>query len=279
MAKWIDRLFLEGGGLTWIGKIVYILVAIVVIRLGVALINSLITRSIYRKEGNRETGRVVTITELVKKIIKYLGVFFGFLIILDTAGISPQTIIATAGIGSLAIGMGAQSLIKDVINGFFIIAEDQFSVGDLVTIGDLEGVVETLDIRVTKLRAFDGRLFIIPNGEIKIVINNQRGQMRAMVEIPIHREADPDGVIALFEREVAPFRKDPKVLGGPEVWGMTANDAEGYVITVAAYAKEGDQYSLERDLRKTLTQALKREGIPYPEQHFRVAATAFKKEE
>lgn len=269
MNTWKDYFFQEGGGPTLLGKIGYIVLIILIIKIGVAVINKVISKSIYTKQTARssEKGRIVTITELVKKIVKYAGIFIAIILILDTLGISPETILATAGIGSLAIGMGAQSLIKDVINGFFIIVEDQYSVGDLVQIEDLEGVVEELGVRVTKLRAFDGRLFIIPNGEIKIVTNNQRGNMRARIDFPVHRDADPEEVLELMEKTVAPFRDRPDVLRGPDVWGMTENTEEGYKITVVAYAEEGDQYSLERELRKEITTAFRKAGIPGPVRH------------
>ena len=251
------------------GKVASIILVVLVLRLLVAIIHTLISKSIYTKqmEKSTEKNRIITITEMVKNIITYTGFFLGVLIILDIMGISPQTILATAGIGSLAIGIGAQSLIRDLINGFFIIFEDQYSVGDLVKIEEWEGNVEELGIRVTKLRAFDGKLIIIPNSQIKVVVNYQRGSMRARIDYPVHREVDPDKVILLLEDIVSPFCDDPQILGGPDIWGITKNTANGYVVTIVAYAAQGDQYKVERALRKEITARFKKEGIPGPYHH------------
>ncbi|MDO5713097.1 MAG: mechanosensitive ion channel family protein [Tissierellia bacterium] len=266
MSIWKEYIYREGGGLTALGKIGSIILVILLIRIFVAIINKIISKSIYTTQMSKltEKNRIITITELVKNIITYTGFFIGFLMILDIMGISPQTILATAGIGSLAVGIGAQSLIRDLINGFFIIFEDQYSVGDLVKIEDWEGRVEELGIRVTKLRGFDGKLIIIPNGNIKVVTNYQRGSMRARIDYPVHRDIDPDMVLTLLEKIVAPFREEAKVLQGPDIWGITENTENSYIVTIVAYAAQGDQYGLERELRKKITQEFKQKGITGP---------------
>lgn len=263
ISQFITRFTRETGGLNPWGKL-FVILAIV---LGVFILGRLVHRIVWRsvsKNQREHGGRVVTLVGLLERIVRYVIYFFGFVLILQIIGISPQALIATAGVGSLAIGMGAQSLIKDLINGAFIIAEDQYSVGDVVVIGNYEGVVEELGMRVTRLRAFDGRLFIIPNGDVGIVTNNQRGNMRALVEISVPRDVATEKALQVIEEALTPFEKDPSCTGGPHLWGITYVGAESYVITAVAYAVEGEQYDLERRLRRAILDAFHEAKIPGP---------------
>ncbi len=122
--------------------------------------------------------------------------------------ISTTSLLATAGIGGLAIGFGAQSLVKDIITGFFILLEDQYSVGgDYIQTGSYDGVVEELGLRVTKLRAFSGELHIIPNSNIQIVTNKTRGAMRALVKVSIAYEEDIDKAIKVLQQTCDEIKK------------------------------------------------------------------------
>src|SRR5699024_6993326 len=143
-----------------------------------------------RKKGifYADEKKINTLSTVLKNIIKYIFYFIGLVMVLDMFNISTSSILATAGIGGLAIGFGAQSLVKDIITGFFILFEDQFSVGDYVKIGEYEGIVEELGVRVTKIRDFSGELHIIPNSNIGAVTNRTRGAMRALVKVSVAYE-------------------------------------------------------------------------------------------
>ena len=153
----------------------------VLIFLSVSIISRFINRIIDRtlkidhKNLIINRKRANTIVSSLKKVIKYVLIFIGIIMTLELFDINTASILATAGIGGLAIGFGAQSLVKDIITGFFILLEDQYSVGDYIETGDKDGIVEELGLRVTKIRAFSGELHIIPNSSINIVTNKTRG--------------------------------------------------------------------------------------------------------
>ena len=166
IARLIDNyLKTHEGDINIFGKLIISAFILICIGLIVKLINRIIDRTLKIKNKNIkiEKKRTNTLVSTLKKVIRYIMILIGIIMILELFGINTTSIIATAGIGGLAIGFGAQSLVKDVITGFFILIEDQYSVGDYVQISDMDGIVEELDLRVTKLRAFSGEIYIIPD--------------------------------------------------------------------------------------------------------------------
>ena len=135
---------------------------------------------------------------ILNSAVRYLLYFVGAMTILERLGVPTGSIIATAGIGGLAIGFGAQNLVRDVITGFFILMENQYAVGDFVQIGDVSGIVEEMGIRVTKLRDRGGALHIIPNGLIQQVTNNMGPAMRVLFNVLVSYDADVDRVLAIL---------------------------------------------------------------------------------
>jgi small conductance mechanosensitive channel len=165
------------------------------------------------------------------------------------------------------VGFGAQSLVRDVIAGFFIILEDQFSVGDYITAGNYTGVVEELGLRITKIRDFSGELHIIPNGKIEAVTNRTRGSMRALVEVSVAYEEDIDEVLAVLAELSARFGAETaEVVEGPAVLGVVALNDTAVVIRVIARTVAMAQWKVERDLRRAIKKELDARGIeiPYP---------------
>ena len=181
--------------------------------------------------------------------------------------INTASILATAGIGGIAIGFGAQSLVKDMITGFFILLEDQYALGDYVKIGDCEGIVEELGVRVTKLRDFSGELHIIPNGNIQVVTNRTRGAMRALVEVEIAYEEDINRAIKALEKMCNDIKStNDSIIEGPNIIGVTDLAEYGVKLRIVAKAKAMDQWSVEREIRKKAKETLDKENIeiPYP---------------
>src|SRR5690606_17740294 len=115
------------------------------------------------RSSGLDERRAKTLVDLVHSVVRYAVYFFAFVVILDELGVDTRSLIAGAGIAGLAIGFGAQNLVKDVVTGFFILLEDQYGVGDYVTVAGVSGIVESVGIRTTKVRDFGGQLFIIPN--------------------------------------------------------------------------------------------------------------------
>lgn len=208
-----------------------------------------------------------TLTGLLKSIIRYLVYFVALVNILELFGIKTTSLLTAAGIGGIAVGFGAQSLVKDIISGFFIIFEDQYSVGDYIELGEISGRVEEIGLRTSKLRDFGGQLHIIPNGEIKIVTNYSKGPMRALVNINIAYEENIDKAISILNdicSEIKQKRDD--IVEGPEVLGITNFGPSEVTITIIARTIPMQQWSVERDLRKIIKKRFYKDSIqiPYP---------------
>lgn len=257
----------EAGNLNVLGKILGIVVIFIAAYIISKVVSALISRKLYSKSMKKYNSysRIVTIMELIKKIIKILIYFVAIMTVMELIGIKTTSILATVGVGSLALSFGAQNLVKDVINGFFIIVEDQYAVGDLIEISGFEGHVEELGLRCTRLRDFNGMLHIIPNGTISIVTNKQRGTMRSKVDVQIDIKEDPEVVIALIEESLIGLSDDPIVIKGPNVWGITLNTERGYTISAVAYSRITDKTNLEYEMRKRIVKILNKNNIKLPQ--------------
>ena len=245
-----------------------LVVALVVIGTFVILklIDSFIGRQL-NSDKIKEKGsynRIVTVTNLIRRIIKLILIFIGLTIVMSVFNISITPIIATLGVFSLAIGVGAQSLVKDFINGFFIIFEDQYSVGDLVEIGDIEGVVEYLGLRVTKIRDFDKILHVIPNSNISIISNKERANIRTKIEFYLDNSCDPDFVEEKIKEAIEKYRDHEDMVIGPNLWGVTENGKDAYKMALVYYTRQGRQYDLEFALRSEILKTMQRENIKSP---------------
>ena len=258
----------EDGSINLLGKAATILVIFIAIFIVTRVINHLVDKTLSNKRVTKlqiNDRRMNTLSEILKKVVKYVLVFIGIAVSLDLFNINTTSIIATAGIGGLAIGFGAQSLVKDVITGFFILLEDQYAVGDYVKIGGLEGIVEELGVRVTKLRDFTGELHIIPNSNIQIVTNRTRGAMRALVKISIAYEEDIERAIKVLEKVSEDLAKsNENIVEGPTVLGVTDFGGSDVVLTVVAKTKPMEQWAVERAMRKAIKEAFNREDIEIP---------------
>lgn len=265
-----DYLKANNGELNILGKLLKILLITMAIKVTISLTNNFIDKTLKNKKANNlflNNRRANTIGEVLKKVVKYTLYFVGVMMILDMFNINTTSILATAGIGGLAIGFGAQSLVKDIITGFFILLEDQYAVGDYVKIENFEGTVEELGLRATKLRDFSGELHIIPNGMVQIVTNKTRGAMRALVMVSVSYEEDIDKVVKILEKVCADIKSsNDSVLDGPTILGITDLAESSVSITIVAKAKPMEQWSVEREIRKKVKEAFYKEDIkaPYP---------------
>lgn len=202
----------------------------------------------------RSVGRVVVI---VVSVLLTLNVF-----------IEITPLLAGAGILGLAVSFGAQSLVKDVIAGFFILLENQFAVGDVIEASGKGGVVERMTLRVVQLRDLEGILHTIPNGSITVVSNRTRGWSRAALEIGVAYEADLDRALDVFRDEAASFSADPawkhKLDGSVEVSGVEKLDDSGVIIRTLIRTVPGGQWEAAREFRRRLKNRLDKEGIDIP---------------
>jgi small conductance mechanosensitive channel len=177
-------------------------------------------------------------------------------------------LLAGVGVAGLAISFGAQSLVKDVISGFFILLENQLSVGDVVEINGVGGVVERLTIRVVMLRDLHGTLHVIPNGSIGMVSNKTRGWSRAVLDIGVAYKEDVDAVIRVMREVAAEFWRDQawrqSLAEEPAVWGVEALADSSVSIRLVAATKAGRQWDVSRELRRRIKNRFDQERIEIP---------------
>ena len=211
----------------------------------------------------RSVGRVVIIT---------LAVLLTFNVFINIA-----PILAGAGILGLAISFGAQSLVRDIISGFFILLENQFAVGDVIEAAGKSGVVERMTLRVVVLRDLEGTMHVIPNGELKVISNKTRGWARAVVDISVPYTEDVDRALAVVRDEAAQFSTDPVwglQLDGPvEVLGVESMTDNSVVIRTLLKTQPGSQWSVAREFRRRLINRFSKEAIESPFQQRRVHVT------
>lgn len=245
---------------------------IVVIWLLAKLIINISVRVVERLFQNRNRGplkisarRESTMKKLIQNIVTYVVYFMAFTMILDVIGIRIGPLLAGAGVAGLAIGFGAQSLVKDVISGFFIIFEDQFSVGDYVKISGLEGTVEEIGLRTTKIQSWTGELNTIPNGSIDQVTNYSIYNGLAVVDVNIPYENDVVRAEAIIEEVSKGFPdKYEEIISVPKVIGVQTLDLSHYVIRVTAETLPAYQWAGARMIRKELKDSLYKAGIDVP---------------
>lgn len=254
----------------WIGKTTLRLALIIILAYAFRSIGNKVLNIVFKDRNNLRVRlttnrREQTLKNLLSNVLSYIIVFIVILMILDTFNIPIRTMLAGAGIAGLAIGFGAQSLVKDVIGGFFIIFEDHFSVGDYIEIGNIEGDVEIIGLRSTKLRSYYGQQYVIPNGNIDIVTNYSVRNGFAMVEINVPYLEDIVRLEEMVEDvlETLPEKHDLFV-GMPEINGVQALELSNYVLRIRAETKPVMQWAGARIIRKEVKESLYEKGIEIP---------------
>jgi len=209
-----------------------------------------------------------TLAGILKSIVKYTVYIIVVISVLNVLNIPTAPLLATAGLGGLALGFGAQSLVKDIFTGFFILFEDQYGVGDFITIGSMTGTVEDMGLRITKVRSFNGDLYIIPNGEVTTVTNHSRGNSLAIIDIGIAYEVDAEKAIAVLDDLAEKYYKNNMELleQKPEVLGIIKFNESEVVIRTTVKTKSLMHWKVERELRFNILDTFKENNIeiPYP---------------
>lgn len=224
--------------------------------------------------GNKYTSRrefvrrLNTLVPLLQSLLKYIVIFFAAILILRQLGVDAAAILAGAGIVGIAVGFGAQELVKDILTGIFLLLEDSISVGDTVQIGDITGTVEDIGLRVTRIRPFSGALIVIPNGEISRIANYNRGFTRAIVEVGIAYESDVDRAIAILEEVAEKYRTEtPRTILEPATIHRIARlDSSSVVLRLVLKVAPNEHWGVERDMLYLIKKAFDQEGIEIPYQ-------------
>lgn len=249
-----------------------IVVILILARIVLKIADVAIVRGLGHKAIRMDERRSNTLTKLLLNVVHYVVYFLVGLTILNNLGLDVTTLIAGAGVAGLAIGFGAQSLVKDVITGFFLIFEDQFGVGDHVMINtnnQVVGNVIEVGLRISKVRAFTGEVHIIPNGQITQVTNYSKANSLAVLDFSVAYESDLDKVYAVLE-EVGKKAKEEleTIVAEPVVAGLQMFGASDVVVRMTVETLPMEHYVVGRAIRKMVKEAFDREGIeiPYPKQ-------------
>ncbi len=225
----------------------------------------LITFHMTRLAEQRATGsgRLADVTTMAGVIratgLAIIGLIAGFMC-LDAIGFNLAPLLASAGIAGIAIGLAAQTIVKDVLNGFLILVEGQFNVGDQVRVAGVSGVVEALTLRRTAVRDGDGTLYLIPNSQITTVANLSSGYAMATVNVSVDFSADPDAVTKLLKKIAMDLRNSDEfrevVLEDPQVLGLDSVKGSQMIFPVVFKTRANQQYGLVREFQRRVRLAL-----------------------
>lgn len=248
-------------------QVVGIIVAFIIVRaIGRKVLDRTFNNVLNRKDITE--GRALTLHRLAENIFSYALIFILAATLFSVFGIPVASLIAGAGIVGLAVGFGAQGLVSDVVTGFFLLLEKQIDVNDYVTIGAFDGIVEAVGLRTTQIRGFDGTLHYIPNREITGVSNHSRGNMRALVDISVSYDENIDLVVEIIQKACEKVAAvNTSIVEGPNVLGVQAFGASDVVLRVIAKTVNGEQWAVERELRKAIKEAFDANGIEIPFPH------------
>jgi moderate conductance mechanosensitive channel len=218
--------------------------------------------------NERRQQRAETLASVLKSTVTFVLGVMAILMVLDTVGIPIAPFLASAGIAGVALGFGAQALVKDFLSGVFMLAEDQYGVGDVVDLGDASGTVEAVGLRVTRLRDVKGTVWYVRNGEILRVGNQSQGWARAVVDVSVAYGEDLTHAQEVLQRiadaMVAEDAWKVLVIDAPEVWGVEQMAADGIVLRVVVKTKPMQQWAVQRELLRRTKGAFDAEGIEFP---------------
>jgi small conductance mechanosensitive channel len=215
--------------------------------------------------------RAQTLGKILRHALLTVIAFVAVLMILGELGIQLGPLLATAGVGAVALGFGAQSLVKDVISGFFIILENQYRIGDAIDVAGVSGLVESVSLRKTVLRDLEGRVHTIPNGEIKMVTNLSKEWSRAVVDIGISYREDIDQIITVLSgigKELAdeePYKS--AILEPMQILGVEQFKESEIIIRMIVKTVPLKQWEVSRELRRRIKNRFDEKGIQIPFPH------------
>jgi len=252
------RLFVVGLGIYFLTRFSFIVID--------KLTSVLANNYLLTPEANlRLQLRISTISSVTKSIVIVSWTVIGMLVGLSVIGINIAPLLAGAGLIGVAISFASQNLIRDGINGFFIILEDQYAVGDVVGLGDATGVVEAINLRITQLRDTEGRLITVPNSEIRTVTNYTSNWSQVDLKIPIAYHADVEKAIHLIEEVSDSMMQDPdwqpNILEKPALLGVDEFSNQGVIIRIWIKTKPLQQWPIGREYRRRVKLACDKAGI------------------
>lgn len=249
-------------------KIIGILIAFIILFQMSRWIARWMEKFVYEKDpllASEAKKRAQTLGNILRHAFLIIITFVAVLMILGELGIQLGPLLATAGIGALAIGFGAQSLVKDVISGFFIILENQYRIGDVIEVAGVSGLVESVSLRKTVLRDLQGKVHTIPNGEIKVVSNLSKEWSRSVLDLGISYREDIDQVIDLLIRIGKEMESEESlksaILEPLQILGVEKFDESQMVIRMMVKTAPLKQWDVGRELRRRIKIRFDEKGI------------------
>ncbi|MDO9351565.1 MAG: mechanosensitive ion channel family protein [Deltaproteobacteria bacterium] len=255
-------------------KIIGILIGLVILSQMSRWIAKWMEKFVYEKDplqASEAKKRAHTLGNILRHAFLIIITFVAVLMILGELGIQLGPLLATAGIGALAIGFGAQSLVKDVISGFFIILENQYRIGDVIEVAGVSGLVESVSLRKTVLRDLQGKVHTIPNGEIKVVSNFSKEWSRSVLDLGISYRDDIDQIVDLLiqigkeMKSEEPYKS--AILEPLQVLGVEKFDESQMVIRMMVKTAPLKQWEVGRELRRRIKIRFDEKGIQLPFPH------------
>ena len=209
------------------------------------------------------TARVRTLASLLVNLTRWVLGFVVLVVVLTELGIDVRALLVSAGLVGLAVGFGAQTLVRDLISGLFLLFEGLVAVGDEVQVGDHRGTVEAIGLRVTRLRQLDGALRIVPNGALNDFVNFTAGWARALIDVTVGRDADVERANATIEAAAQAWARDTgAALESPEVAGIIKMSGGEVVLRLMVKVDPARRVAAESELRRRIKEAFDRERLP-----------------
>lgn len=277
--RWTHNELVAKGADWFVAKPLTILIVIVLALIATRVVTRSIRRFVHRVEAAagaeahaRVAQRAETIGLVLRSLTRAIIAVIAGSTILGELGVELGPLIAGAGIAGVALGFGAQSLVKDFLSGMFMLVEDQFGVGDVIDVGAATGTVEAVSLRTTRLRGVDGTLWHVPNGEIRRVGNKSQEWSRALLDIEVSYATDLSKAQEIIKRQADEMWQHGElresILAEPEVWGVESLGAHGVAIRLVVKTLPADQWKVMRALRQSIKDAFDVEGIeiPFPQQ-------------
>jgi len=238
---------------------------VIVVTFLVYLIISKLIKDLFNKKLKKiDKRKSETVKSLILNIIKYLLIVIAIVMILDVYGIDTKSIVASLGIVGIVVGLSLQDTLKDLISGIFIIFEDQYGVGDTVTINNFKGEVISLGMKTTKIKSFKGDVEIIPNRNINFVINHSLASSLAIVDVGVSYNSDLDKVDDVLNNLCDRLSSLPNLTGNVEVSGITELGDSSIVYRITAPTKPMKHIEIERLIRKEIKKEFDKNNIEIP---------------
>ena len=250
----VSHLLMAGGVLV---------IGLLLLKLGRLIIARIAANRVKKNPGAAQ--RSETFKSIVSSVFSYIMFFILATAVLRLFGVDVTSILAAAGVVGIALAFGAQTLVKDLLSGLFIWGEHSYAVGDLVSINGLDGTVEAITIRTTSIRNYNGNVYIIPNGDIRVITNMSRGFKRAIVNVPCPYEENQERLVAMVKEEMEIAAREVEGFSQvPDVMSIVAFDKNSVRLQVAVVCPVGEHWRIERELRSRIKARFDKEGIIMP---------------